>query len=82
MSNHPYKNSLVGAVTRQFLFVFCALNLRVEKQKKKMDLIGNMVYPKGKLFSSIYGLNKTYSKKSLVGLEYDEEKRLFAPKVR
>ena len=47
-----------------------------------MDLIENAVYPKGQLFSSIYGLNRTYTKKVLVGLEFDDEKRLFVPKVR
>ena len=47
-----------------------------------MDIISNTVYPKGQLFSSIYGLNKTYTKKVLVGLEYDDEKRIFAPKVQ
>lgn len=47
-----------------------------------MDLVENTVYPKGQLLSSIYGLNKTYTKKVLIGLEFDEEKRLFVPKVR
>lgn len=47
-----------------------------------MDLTNNAVYPRGQLFSSIYGLNKTYTKKVVVGLEFDEVKRLFAPKVR
>ena len=47
-----------------------------------MNLVANAVYPKGQLFSSISGLNKTYTKKVLVGLEFDEIKRVFVPKVR
>lgn len=47
-----------------------------------MDLVENAVYPKGQLLSSVYGLNRTYSKKVVVGLEFDDEKRLFVPKVR
>lgn len=47
-----------------------------------MDHIGNALYPKGQHFSAIYSLNKTYTKKVLVGLEFDEIQRLFAPKVQ
>lgn len=47
-----------------------------------IDLVSSTVYPKAQLLASIYGLNRTFTKKILVGLEFDDEKKFFVPIVR